>query len=51
MTVDQLVKSLMPYSPDAEIVIFDRHTGEPYEYCFSLENENEGKKQVMIEVE
>ena len=51
MTFDQLVKSLMPYSPDAEIVIFDRHTGEPYEYCFSFENENEGKKQVMIEVE
>lgn len=49
MTVDQLVKSLMHYDPDAEIVIFDRHTGEPYEYCFSFENE--GKKQIMIEVE
>ena len=51
MTVDQLVKSLMHYDPDAEIVIFDRHTGEPYEYCFSFENDNEGKKQIMIEVE
>lgn len=45
MTVDQLVKSLMHYDPDAEIVIFDRHTGEPYEYCFSFENENEGKNK------
>lgn len=51
MTVDQLVKSLMQYNSDAEIVIFDRHTGAPYEYCFSFENEDEGKKQVMIEVE
>lgn len=51
MTVDQLVKSLMQYNPDAEIVIFDRHTGAPYEYCFSFENEDEGEKQVMIEFE
>lgn len=51
MTVGQLIEGLKHYDPDAEIVIFDRHTGEPYEYCFSFENENEGKKQIMIEVE
>lgn len=51
MTVDQLVKSLMRYDPDAKIVIFDRYTGEPYEYCFSFENENEERKQVMVVVE
>ena len=47
MTVDQLVKSLMQYSPEAEIVIFDNNNDEQYDISFIIEDE-EKNLQVMI---
>ena len=47
MTVGQLVKSLIQYSSDAEIVIFDNNNDEQYDISFIIEDE-EKNLQVMI---
>lgn len=50
MTVGQLVKSLMPYNPDAEITLYDSENDREYDVCCIDEDDGDDgdNPQVLI---
>ena len=48
MTVDQLVKSLMQYNPDAEITLYDSENDREYDVCCIDEDDEDESDNPQI---